>query len=71
MGKQVLTDLLQDLLRGADHQLRVAQCGQRTYDINAGSKADGPGQVGFAAIFQQAVYDRADHIGAKQRSPAH
>ena len=66
VGKQILADLLQYFLRGAHHQLGIAQGGQRTNDINAGGKAHGPGQVGFAAVFQQAVDYRADHVGAKQ-----
>ena len=66
VGKQILADLLQYFLRGAHHQLGIAQGGQRTNDINTGGKAHGPGQVGFAAVFQQAVDYRADHVGAKQ-----
>ena len=67
VGKQVAADLAQDLLRGAHHQLAVAQRAQRARNVDARREGNAAGQVGRAAVLQQAVDDGADHVGAQQR----
>ena len=67
MCEQVAADVLQNLLRGADHELGVAQGRQCADDVDARGQRHDTGQIGGTAVFQYAVDDGADHVGAQQR----
>ena len=67
MCEQVAADVLQNLLRGTDHELGVAQGRQCADDVDARGQRHNAGQIGGAAVFQHAVDDGADHVGAQQR----
>ena len=67
MCEQVAADVLQNLLRGTDHELGVAQGRQCADDVDARGQRHNTGQIGGAAVFQHAVDDGADHVGAQQR----
>ena len=66
VGKQVAADFLGDTLRRADHELGVAQGGQRADEVDKRRERHDPGQVGKTAVFQNAVDGRAYHVGANQ-----
>ena len=66
VGKQVAADFLGDTLRRADHELGVAQGGQRADEVDERRERHDPGQVGKTAVFQNAVDGRAYHVGANQ-----
>ena len=66
VGKQVAADFLGNTLRRADHELGVAQGGQRADEVDERRERHDPGQVGKTAIFQNAVDGRAYHVGANQ-----
>ena len=66
VGEEVAADLPQHLLGGADHDLAVAQRAEGAHQVNHRRQAHAGGQVGEAAVFQQAVDHRADHVGADE-----
>ena len=66
VGEEVAADLPQNFLGRADHDLGIAQRAEGAHQIDDRRDAHAPRQMGEGAVFQQAVDDRADHVGAQQ-----
>ena len=65
MSKEVAADIVEHLLRGLDHRLRIAQSAERAHGIDAGGE-DHPVDEGVQIAVYQIVDHGPDHVGAQK-----